>query len=289
MVTILQDKCRGCRACVDICHESCMALIDGKVDINFDFCSTCGQCIAICPEQALQWKDNRPQVFDHKQFPSSGQLDELFKQRRTNRYFKKQKPSRDLIGKIVDYGAYAPTHSHEFRIIAVDHPAHLEKIDHTAYAFNKKIYNVLYKPKFFKYFVKLVAPSQLNEYLKAKPKLEHSMKIQRGYDGIPPVLIFIAGPRRIPLSLESAQYILYNIDLFCRTVGLGCRILVGNQMFFNHSKTVRRLLQLDKAERIFATAGVGYPAGLFRNKVEGRRMRLDWSSDRHSVDAVQKK
>ena len=52
MVTILEEKCTGCGACVDICHESCMLQINGKVQINYDFCSPCTQCIAICPHSA---------------------------------------------------------------------------------------------------------------------------------------------------------------------------------------------------------------------------------------------
>lgn len=278
MVTILEEKCTGCGNCVDICHESCMLLINGKVQINYDFCSTCTQCIAICPQSALQWENTEPEPFNTDLFPSSEQIDEFLKQRRTIRYFKKDKPDRQLLQDIINYGAYAPTHSHDFRVIAVDDQNQLDQIDQIVYSYNKKIYKYLFKPKLMSLLVKIISPSHRKEYLKAKPKLENSLKIEKGYYCLPPVILFIVGLKRIPLSLESAQYILYNIDLYSRSRGLGCRNLVGNQMFFNRSKPVREMLQIRKDERIFATLGIGYPAKKFRNKVQGRKLDIRWST-----------
>lgn len=69
-----------------------------------------------------------------------------------------------------------------------------------------------------------------------------------------------------------------NIDLYCRTLGLGCRNPVGNQMFFNRNKTLRKLLQVKKKERIYATAEIGYPAKKFHNKIEGRQIDIMWTT-----------
>ncbi len=278
MVTISSDKCAGCGSCVEICHESCMSLRDGKVQIDYQFCSTCAQCIAICPSGALKWDNYAAEPFDKNRYPSPAQIDELFKQRRTTRHFKEEKPDRRTLQEIINYGAYAPTHSHEFRVIAVDDRDHLDKIDRTAYAYNKKIYKYLYKPKIVSFLVKLFAPLQRGEYLRAKPKLEKSLEMGRGYASLPPILLFIVGIKRTPLSVESAQYILYTIDLYAQSKGLGCRNLVGNQMFFNRSKEIRQMLNVRKDEKIFATLGIGYPTKKFRNKVQGRGLEVRWSN-----------
>lgn len=81
------------------------------------------------------------------------------------------------------------------------------------------------------------------------------------------------------ISLESAQYALYNMALVAQARGLGCRNLVGNLIIFNSDGEIRRLLCLKRSERIFAIAGFGYPAVRFRNKVLGRSMNLQWISD----------
>ena len=278
MVIIDKEKCGGCGTCVDICHESCMYLVEGKVQINYDFCSTCTQCVAVCPSLALSWKGNEAEKFNKDIFPSSEQMDEFLKQRRTNRYFKDEKPARELIEEVINYGAYAPTHSHDFRVVVLDNTEILNEVDKVIFSYNKKIYKYLYKPKIILRLLKLFTPSSEAEYLRAKPKLERSMKSGKGYYCMPPVIIFIICLKRTPLALESAQYILYNMDLFARTKGLGCRNLVGNQMFFNRSNKMRKLLNMKKEEKIFAVLGIGYPSKKYRNKVSGKTLDIIWSN-----------
>lgn len=277
MVNINEQKCTGCGVCVSICHESCLSLANNIVHIDQALCSTCTQCIAICPQAALRWNETPPVPFDKSLFPSADQLDELFKQRRTIRYFTKKKPEQHLIEEIVQYGAYAPTHNFNFRVVVVDNEEILEQIDRVVFAYNQKIYRYLYKPKIVHALIKTFFPSQEHEYLKARPKLEKSVRWGRGYQSMPPVLVLIVGDKRIPLSLESAQYALYTMDLYARTKELGCRNLVGNQMFLNRSKALKHRLQIADHEKIFATMGLGYPAKTFRNKVMEKTLPIGWN------------
>lgn len=279
MVRVDKEKCAGCGSCVSIYHESCMSLVNEKVFIDYKFCSMCTQCIAICPQLALRWEEARPIPFDDSRLPSAARLDELFKQRRTIRHFKENKPERQLIEEIINYGVYAPTHNFNFRAIAVDDENLLNQIDQVVFGYSQKIYKYLYKPGIIRFLIEKLSPSRKDEYLWAKPKLEKSLKIGRGYQNMPPVIIFIVGDRRVPLSMESAQSALYNMDLFARTRGLRCRNLVGNQMFLNRSKAFRQFLKMEQHEKIFATLGLGYPAKRFRNKVIGKQMRIQWDCE----------
>jgi hypothetical protein len=70
------------------------------------------------------------------------------------------------------------------------------------------------------------------------------------------------------------------MSLFAQAKSVGCRNLVGNQMIFNRSREIRQLLHLGFHERIFAVAGFGHPSVRFRNKVVGKRMRVQWNGDR---------
>lgn len=279
MVLIDEKKCKGCGDCVKICHESCMYLENNRININYEYCSTCAQCIAVCSKQALSWNGNPTKKFSRQNFPSEHQIDELLGQRRTIRHFMKDIPSRELVEEIVHYGMMAPSHHHEFRIIIIDDEELLKLIDKTVYFYSRRIYKYLYKPKIIKKFIHLFSNKSIRqEYERARPKLEISIERGKAYLNIPPIIILIVGRKNLSLSIESAQYILYNIILFGMTKGIGSRLLVGNQMFLNRNHKLKKHLGISKKENIYGTLGIGYPAIKFRNKVSGRKFVIQWNA-----------
>lgn len=278
MITIDQNKCNHCAMCINICHEYCISSEEGLLKIDTDYCSTCSQCIAVCPQEALSWNDIQPTRYNRDLLPDPTQMDELFRERRTIRNLKEKKVDRDLLKEIVRYTAYAPTHNFDMRVIIIDDNYLISQIDHIIYRYNTRIYNSLYKPEFMHSLVKTTTPDREREYLKAKPKLEASMKRKRNFRTIPPAIIMIVADRRIPLSLESAQYALHTINLYAMTKGLGCWNLVGNQMLLNRSSSLKDLIGLKSHEKIFGTMAIGYPAIKFRNKVNGKEMQIQWNN-----------
>jgi len=254
-----------------------MKIENESITIDYRYCSTCSQCIAICPEQALLWDNNASITFDKSLYPRPVQLEELLGERRTIRDFRKEKIDRDLLERIVTIASSAPTHNFNLRAIVIDDPESIVKIGTTIYQFTTKLYRFLYKPKIIHWIVRSIAPKYEFEYLKGKPKLEKSIERRNAFKTIPAAIVMIVGEKRIPLSLESAQYALYNIDLYAQTLGLGCRNLVGNQMILNRSKFLRNFLKIGNDEKIFATIALGYPAVRFKNKVNGKRMPIQWN------------
>jgi ferredoxin len=276
-ITIDESFCNRCGLCTSICHEYCIGIIEEKLQFDFRYCSTCGQCIAVCPEKALSWDTVPPISFDKTNYPSPIQLDELFKERRTIRDFKKEKIDRAILEQIVSFASYAPTHNFNFRAIIIDDPEVVGKIEVAIYRFTTRLYWFLYKPKVIQWMVRFFAPKSEFEYLKAKPKLEKSIERGKAFKTSPAAIVMIVGEKRIPLSLESAQYALYNIDLYAQALGLACRNLVGNQMILNQSKTIRNLLKIRKDEKIYGTIALGHPSVKFRNKVVGKEIPIKWN------------
>jgi ferredoxin len=274
-VVIDKEKCTGCGACVRICHESCMSLVEGTVSIDEEFCSTCSQCVAICPEQALSWDGVPPTAFDEARLPSPEQLDELFKQRRSIRSYKKEKIDRTLLGEIVNYGIYAPTHSYELRAIVVDDEEIIQELDRILLRFVSLVYNVAYRPKIVGVLARMIGMSQ--EYLLNKPKIEHSL--ERGFAfHHPAAIVFIVGDRRIPLSEASAQYMLANITFYAQIKGIASCLWGNGPIFMDRSRAARRRLGLQRHDRIFGSLFLGYPTVRFKNKVEGRTLRIQWNA-----------
>jgi len=88
----------------------------------------------------------------------------------------------------------------------------------------------------------------------------------------------IVGDKRTPLSSESAQYALYNIDLYAQSKGISGSSMVGNQMVLNKNKEFRKLIGINKNERIFGSISMGYSAVRFRNKVLGKNIPIQWNA-----------
>jgi NAD-dependent dihydropyrimidine dehydrogenase PreA subunit/nitroreductase len=278
MIKIDQEKCNACRLCERVCHEYCMKLDNDILTIDYKYCSTCTQCIAICPEQALTWDGIKPEFFDRSLYPDPSQFGELIKERRTIRDFTSRKIDRSLLEEIAGYAIYAPTHNFNLRITIIDDENIIKLADALVLRFSVRLYKWLYKSKVIASLMKLFTPDLEPEFLKAKTKLESAVNRNRGFRSTPGAIVMIIGDKRIPLSLESAQYALYNIDLYAQTKGIGCRNLVGSQMILNRSKKFRKLIGLIKNEKIFGTILLGYPAVRFKNKVNGKKVSIQWNA-----------
>ena len=277
MVVVDKNKCCGCGLCAGICHEQCIVLANGNgslAQINHVLCSTCTQCIAICPQQALSWDHVPPVAHEPTRLPSADQLDELFKQRRTVRRFKEAKIERALVKEIVGYGIYAPTNNYDLRAVVVDDPAILESLDVVIMRYVSWVYTLLYRPTLVFNLVRAITPAIGP---KTKVKMEHSLEAGRSFDTLPATLVFVVGDRRITLSEASAQYALYNMILYAQAKGIGSRINGGIPLTLDRSRRARRCLGLQKHEHILAALELGYPAVRFKNKVEGKAMRITWN------------
>ena len=59
-VTVDQDKCTGCGACVDVCPNSVFEMgDDGKAKVkNESACVACMACVGTCPVEAITVVDD---------------------------------------------------------------------------------------------------------------------------------------------------------------------------------------------------------------------------------------
>ena len=278
MIVVDRNKCEGCGQCVRICHEDCMALGDDGVSIDYDLCSTCTQCIAICPQQALSWDDVAPVAYDRTRLPTVDQLDELFKERRTIRLFKRDRVDRALLEEIVGYGIYAPTNNYALRAIVVDDPDVMVELDRVLLQFVARIYNLFFRSRIVFNLIRTFTPA-----IDAKDKVKMEGNLEQGgiFQDPPAATVFIVGDRRIALSEASAQYALYNMILYAQVRGIGSRLKGTGQIVLDRSKVARRRLGLQKHEHILGTLELGYPAVRFRNKVRGKTLSIQWNEGEH--------
>jgi ferredoxin len=280
MIVVNQEKCIQCGQCVKICHEDCISLVDHRVTIDYEYCSTCTQCVAVCPQLALTWDEAEPIPYDDSRLPSPEHLDELFKQRRTIRFFKEDKIDRGLLEEVVAYGIYAPTNNYDLRAIIVDDQEILVELDRVHVRYTVKINNYLYRTKIVGLLARMTGTS--TSFEQARPKVEAIVEAGRSYHSPPAAIVFIVGNKRVPLSIESAQYALSNMTYYAQTEGIGSRLWGPGQLFYDRSKDIRQRLGLQKREHILGTLMLGYPAVKFRNKVQGKTLPIQWNDEQHS-------
>lgn len=280
MVIVENGKCVGCGLCAKICHEQCIRLEGTKasriIQIDHALCSTCTQCIAVCAKQALSWNGVHPTTHEKDLLPNALHIEELFKQRRTVRCFRRAKIDRAILAKIVQIGTYAPTNNYNLRAIVVDDPATMGAFDAIIMRFVSLVYRLFYRPKAVYQIFKSITPLVT---AKQKIKLEGGLDRGSAFESLPAAMIFVVGDPRILKSEASAQYSLYNMVLFAQVQGIGSRISAAVVLTLDRNRQARKILALQKHEHILGALDLGYPAVRFRNKVEGKTMPLVWAGE----------
>ena len=65
IIKINEEKCNGCGACADACHEGAIEMINGKAHLTReDYCDGLGDCLPACPTGAIAFEEREAPAYD---------------------------------------------------------------------------------------------------------------------------------------------------------------------------------------------------------------------------------
>ncbi len=65
IIQIDEEKCNGCGACANACHEGAIEIINGKAKLTSDnFCDGFGDCLPACPTGAITFIEREAAAYD---------------------------------------------------------------------------------------------------------------------------------------------------------------------------------------------------------------------------------
>ena len=65
IIKIDEEKCNGCGACAEACHEGAIKMIDGKAKLTReDYCDGLGDCLPACPTNAISFEEREASAYD---------------------------------------------------------------------------------------------------------------------------------------------------------------------------------------------------------------------------------
>ena len=245
------DKCIGCGICKSVCVRDNIEIIDSKaVDVESN-CFDCGQCSTLCPVDAISIKaydgqEERIEEYDYDNVPVSyDDMVQFYKQRRTCRWFKEDKISREDISKLMEAAYYSPNRQNiqDVEFLLVD-----EKMDE----FMQLVYDCISikQEEFFRI-------KQYGDYLRDENR----------------------NPKRHPLLWEGHQLLLAfskakadaviamtRVELLAYTLGFGGfhSLFINMADEVNHDKLMEFFPEIDKDKHMYAAFVIGIPRVKYR-------------------------
>ena len=279
IIRINPDKCQRCFTCAETCPMLIFAKKDKEsipdiLDDNLQFCLLCGHCVAICPKGAITHDYYPPGSIvpvNSEILPSSDQVIEMLRARRSIREFKDKPVERDLIERIIDVARCAPSdhNRQDTEYIVVQERSTLDKIVQLSTNYYENLVGMFHD--------KAAQGGETPDFV---IELEGFVEILKsGKDLIlcnAPLFIAFHAEESIGFPAENATMAASYAMLAGTSLGLGSFYTGFVVMACKNDRAIPQLLSLPDNHHVYGGLALGYPKFRYKNWIKRERPKVKW-------------
>lgn len=247
-LTINIEKCLSCNSCKSVCICNHLEVNTFVVEKNNE-CIECGHCTAICPSQAIKLtkfldkEDKIEKIINTHPSIEYDDFIELLKNRRSVRYFTKNKVDKKTLNKLFKAAYYSPSskNTQTVEYVVID-----EKLDELV----ELVYDIL---KDTEYPIAQKIGAYLNDEIDENPLT---------FEGQQVILGFSENPIDTVINMSRLEIAAYSLGIggfYCGYIAL-CDTI-------NHDKFMKFFPEISNNKHLHATYVLGYPRKRFKRTV----------------------
>jgi len=293
MIRIDSNRCKKDGICARVCPANIFVQRE-KLTIpelvDKESCISCGHCVAVCKHNAIQHTEfpaTTTRAIQFEQLPTTDQVLELLKSRRSIRAFRDKPVAKDTLETIIDGARFAPSghNSQSTAYLVVQDKAVLSQVTALVIEYLKFEIKRFSNP-LFKTVALLAARESAESGLHEIPGFRKKVqKFEAGADPIlngAPVLLAFHAPRTDGYGNVNTQLALQNASLVAHTLGIGhfytgwvlapCRAPMARAW----NRRIPNLLGIPPDNNLYGALALGYPIPRFKNIIERKSPRIRW-------------
>ena len=286
-IDIDQLKCTNCGGCYELCPSGVFARPNpdsGPQPFFPKWCISCGQCVSICPVGAVThdgYPDGTINLINKPAIPSTEQVVELLRSRRSIRSFKKKPVERETIAKLIDIARFAPssTNTQSTEYVAVQDPEVLTQIADATVDFLDDVVK-RFERKSSRVLLAFTSGPVERGAARMVPGFRRIVELhEAGYDPIlrhGPTLIVFHGRKSVAMSETNANLALHNAQILANTMGLGCFYNGFIVAACQRETRIPELLSIPIKNSVWGTLVVGWPKFTHKSWIERKPARVTW-------------
>ncbi len=258
---INEDLCTACKVCQQVCIRDNIVVDDFAVETENN-CFECGHCMAVCKVGAITLKSfegHEDRILEYNSHDIPVEYDDLLqflKQRRSIRWFKNKKISKETFDKLFEGAYYSPSAQNvqDVEFVVLD-----EKLDE----FMEIVYDII-KVKEDEFF----RIKEFGDYLKDSSIKEFHPLLWGGKQLI------------LTFSTDKTSAVIANtrMELLAYSLGLGgfysLFILKADEI--NHEKLMEFFPGIDSSKHMYSSFIIGYPKVRFRRTIPHKDININY-------------
>lgn len=293
VITIDRSLCKQDGICAMVCPEGIFVQQEKLAIPELLYeedCIACGHCVAICRHSAISHSEFEPtavRAIQFEQMPSTEQVMEMLKSRRSIREFRDKPVEKQSIERIIDGSRCAPSghNSQSTEFLVVQDKDVLKQVSALVIEYFKFEIKRFANP-FFRTLALLANQEMAESGLDELSGFKRIIKMfETGADPIlndAPVLLAFHAHRNIVFADINAQLALQNASLVAHSLGVGhfytgwvlspCRAPMARAW----NQRIPDLLGIPPENQLYGALALGYPIPKFKRMIERKRAQIAW-------------